>query len=796
LGRLKQRCKCNKESSNDKKNGNENGSEWRSGFNSDAYTDNGNDDDSVWQGGCNNDVVTKNHDMVTVENHFSNREEWPESSSLFFQREHLNAGDGKKGLVQTAVTGEFQTKTIIRAVAAAPLHMNDDHTNFHLHETNTFKGASCSQREDICASRKKIIHTERKGQEEYNRAKGEATERAFKRACVEENIYPEGDTRIEEFWTRMSSYVEQDMHGYQREKDLKGELHFTMDEPTIRREYLEGTHSVLNNLPMPNVLPMPNENAKAREGFAYVPLVQNVNHLLALSKDVLVRRAGRESDWKDDDGQFICGLLKDIHVDLQRRMQDETDDVSEETRVVTISVFSDGFQANAIVTNNDHNNIQIFSVTLITFKGKSTKRRHTLPFALCFKQKSHEAIVVKLLKEVHALRKVKMRYFGKDKAFHPTVVYLQLVSNDYIERVANTGIAQIGNYTHRWGYSCKYDSEETKSCECCLKRNICAFFEKDFDERVCECSGCADWWDDKHVKTPERYPLQPGQKSESESEPEGRMCVEQTFPMLRHSMKQLEEWWKSKRGELNKTALRQVAEEFLQKVGVAGSVKDGILKDMLDNNVHPTESQSIPETWTVAIATNTLLKQFPSMPMHLMMLGVEKSLFTKTPLIVQKRYKAERKFWEIFTAGMRNVQFFLNSLSLEWCKTMSFTGDVSKNEIKTTGWQSTHYVAWVRTSLFQLAPLEFNPPSDKSKDGVLDAFKLVRTIWFSLVSHIFTDEKVEIEKIEYLVKLFLSSCDSLLAVVGDMGSENDEEEEKDVGRIDHDGVKKKTMKTR
>ena len=105
-------------------------------------------------------------------------------------------------------------------------------------------------------------------------------------------------------------------------------------------------------------------------------------------------------------------------------------------------------------------------------------------------------------------------------------------------------------------------------------------------------------------------------------------------------------------------------------------------------------------------------------------------------------------------------------------------------------------MSWVRTSLFQLALLEFNPPSDKSKDGVLDAFKLVRTIWFSLVSHIFKDEKVEIEKIEYLVKLFLSACDSLLAVVGDVGSENDEEEEKDVGRIDHDGVKKKTMKMR
>ena len=53
-----------------KKNGNENGSEWRSGFNSDVYTDNGNDDDSVWQGGCNNDVYTKNHDMVTVEKDF------------------------------------------------------------------------------------------------------------------------------------------------------------------------------------------------------------------------------------------------------------------------------------------------------------------------------------------------------------------------------------------------------------------------------------------------------------------------------------------------------------------------------------------------------------------------------------------------------------------------------------------------------------------------------------------------------------------------------------------------------
>ena len=103
---------------------------------------------------------------------------------------------------------------------------------------------------------------------------------------------------------------------------------------------------------------------------------------------------------------------------------------------------------------------------------------------------------------------------------------------------------------------------------------------------------------------------------------------------------------------------------------------------------------------------------------------------------------------------------------------MSFSGK-DRQILGTSTWQSDHYMAFTRLSLFHFAPLEGrNLPKNMMK--VIKAFKRVFVLWFCLVSSAYGDEKVSSAKIDNYVKLFLSSCRSFCVL-----AENDMTKKKD-----------------
>ena len=87
---------------------------------------------------------------------------------------------------------------------------------------------------------------------------------------------------------------------------------------------------------------------------------------------------------------------------------------------------------------------------------------------------------------------------------------------------------------------------------------------------------------------------------------------------------------------------------------------------------------------------------------------------------------------------------------------MAFSG--KENNIGTAGWQSLHYVAFTRLSLYHFAPMDGDLDSPDEKFEVCRQFKRVRVVWFCLVSHLLTEDDIPSMRIDHYVKLFLSAC--------------------------------------
>ena len=98
----------------------------------------------------------------------------------------------------------------------------------------------------------------------------------------------------------------------------------------------------------------------------------------------------------------------------------------------------------------------------------------------------------------------------------------------------------------------------------------------------------------------------------------------------------------------------------------------------------------------------------------------------------------------------------LNSVSIDWCLPMSFT-NLDQKQLGTSSWQSDHYLAFTRVSLFHFSCLESQNVPDGSR-RVIKVFKRLRVIWFCLISRLFTNIAVPPSVIELYVKIFLSSC--------------------------------------
>lgn len=672
---------------------------------------------------------------------FSNEKEWPKSSAKYFLREYNQPGDGIRGLVYNSLIEDD------RETDFSPL--TDEELHYQLHTTSVHSGLGSMKTKDVCKmSEIAVQQCHRQWSSTLN-----ATNQAFNDATESllHRLEGVGEAETKSMMEEIKQSVNTRMMDYFKEADGVQKVGHPIDHAKIRTKYVKGGLSIKENLPKPDVGIVHN--------CATVPAVQIVNHFLALGNDVASRRAGHEGDWRCKDGEYDCAFTEEVHNAVKKA------NVPEDTRICTGRGWSDAFEAFPIAGSNDYNSLQLYTLSLLNPNGRVTKP-NTWPCALCFKKDNSHDIFLRVLEEVHELRKPAYRYWGRDNKPVLTMVYLQMLSQDHPERCYCTSMANLGLFTHRWGHSCRYEDEHTPSCPTCEYNRIRHVLERN-DNKIKDCTKCQDWWDKsrEHIYGREvEYPIgideaidqTNSQKTLDENclSP-NQPSVELSFKLWAQSIKNLEEWVKSNT-RVPRQSIPKVCTIYMRWLGIAPDTAKALGADIA-GGVQAIESDHYPMILKHHKDSGLELKHFPPMPMHMMALGIEKSLISKTKSMVNRTKGDQNTYWKSITKSMRFSQKEIDKNSVEWCKTSSFSGKDEDN-IGTAGWQSKHYVSFTRASLYHFGPIDGLLVVPDTKKEVVKQFIRVRVVWFCLVSHILGKDSVPSSRIDHYVKLFLSSC--------------------------------------
>jgi hypothetical protein len=372
---------------------------------------------------------------------------------------------------------------------------------------------------------------------------------------------------------------------------------------------------------------------------------------------------------------------------------------------------------------------------------------------MCFKRKNHHDIFIQLLEELKDLQSPTLRYWGgEENQVYPTMVFLEMISNDLPERCSNTCTTYNGTFTHRWRHSCRFDDNTVPSCQSCHLKNIEFILSPPSVniKREIHCNQCLDWWR-QVVTKPQIYPIQP---ESFLGEIKNFPAVELSFEMIYNSIVSLQDWCFS--SNLSNAKKGKVIKEYLQAIGFSSQLIQPLSEHLIGGK-EASEFLGFPSILRNFKTVNVEMNSFQTMPMHMCFLGIEKSLIALTSMLANRTDRKQNAAWHKLINAMQGSQETINSVYLVWCLAMKFT-DMEKKNIGTGNWQSDHFLAFTRVSLFHFSPLDSGDISNNLDKQLILSYRSMRVTWFCFISHIFAEEKVPTETINVLVRLFLSSC--------------------------------------
>ena len=501
----------------------------------------------------------------------------------------------------------------------------------------------------------------------------------------------------------------------------------------------------MNSLPCPSPVIVPDFGAR-------IPVESIVKHILALR--IETKHFDKDEDWKNADGTYICERYKYWHEEINRMKA--ANEIPQDTRVYSVDIWADGFEANPQFGHNEFNSLQLYTLTVKAPKGKQT-RSHTLPYALGFKKGDLSGIFDQMLKECYELRNVRKIYCGAERRVVNAMFIIEVLSFDMPERIFNAYLCGFKRVImRRFGWSGDVSSPKAAMCPTCESQLAINHCEGNHCLAVEDCGNCTMWMDDSRTKT--NLLALPAAVKDASTMQE---YVKLSFELLINSAKIANEYAKSEgysdfsdRSPEAKE-IRANLDEYLKKSGYPPSLIKSLLEKMKDG-VDILDEEHLPETWRLCVQFGITLDQFACLPMHMVFLGIEKNLLRQTTIILDRKKTAERNLWNDLVDHMGHCQKALSDLHLDWCLPMSYTGDL---KVGCSNWQSVHCVTSARFSLV------YNAPLDKAimelsglPQKILLAFKSVRVLFFCFVSRIMTDDKVDSTVLDHYVKFFLSAC--------------------------------------
>ena len=521
----------------------------------------------------------------------------------------------------------------------------------------------------------------------------------------------------------------------------------------VRKHYLEGTKSILGNLPTPAVSE-PHEN-----GFVTTEINEIANHISASNHRLQAYRWDVESDWKNAEGMYHSLMLKDVREKIEKLGEKLDGGIPPNLHVHLFYMWSDSFQ-KAAVAQHKATNIQLFTGYFVPPKGVKDLKVYTKPFALGRKMEEHQDTLVYILEETSKLERIQPRYCGISKKIVPTIFIRLIIQNDYPERVNNTQTLQNGAFSHRWGYLCEF-TPDVKSCKKCYEKRLRQVTRQNEhpDPENCDecCDECCDWWSDLNnvkgwFKKPKDYPRK--KDSESPRAPDGRDVNREGFlPPLKMSFDFLEQAFRfAVHNSVCKSWTLENCKQYLRTCGFHGklfeSTWEAIMvarRDKLSpDTIHP------PPLWCKYKSLGLELHHFVDTPMHMLFLGVMKHLMGN----IGRLFHGQRELYAQFSQGINNHLNACNKQSITWCRGLAFSNG---DGLGVVAWQSDQFSAFARLSLIYFGYLEeFKDHLDQ--EG-FKALKQTVVMWNMLLSALFCDEEeCDPDMVDHYVKLFLSAA--------------------------------------
>lgn len=259
----------------------------------------------------------------------------------------------------------------------------------------------------------------------------------------------------------------------------------------LRKYYMEGKHSVLQNLPCPPI-------SGGIKGHSYVSLVDCIRDFLGHTGTGKIAALDLESKMKFPNNGLVSDTADSRHVcTVVKRACQKFTVPNTKPLVILLFFWSDDFEPNSM-SKSMRGSAWIKTMTILTRKENGQSATHTYPIALGKKNDSHEEVEAAINREMALVQDGKMGpfYDGRNRKLVHLFFDVHATLQDQPERRSANGVAN-GNskFNARWGISGDHAQiyDVLQCCPACLNTLEQRVLEQQTDLPLPSCNSCLCW---------------------------------------------------------------------------------------------------------------------------------------------------------------------------------------------------------------------------------------------------------------------------------------------------------------
>ena len=453
-----------------------------------------------------------------------------------------------------------------------------------------------------------------------------------------------------------------------------------LDKATVRRMFTEGSHSILSNLPYPNILNV--------DHHSYVPMVEIIQDCLANNNPVC-DMGTCPSQYNPNNVKYIWESK--VVTDLIKEINCTPNDQENPTLHLMLLRWSDDFEPNN-VKKNKGNSIWMFTTTIVSLSKYHHCEENTYIISLGHKDADHSEIEHRYIADINSINDSPEKKFYSAKTKKVVSVKLHMIAciADLPERSDVCNISRgNGTFTTRWGFSShtKLLQKNLRSCKSCFQYCLKNINDQTFNIQK-SCNQCLNWDFERNNElssyaAPKGFPAEYGQLN----------CFRLSFALMKEACEFGRSKYISKQWTRNQLVL------YLSHKGIKMSLITKIISDV------ESDLLKLPAVWDKPYS----LSKWIDAPMHLLFLGVVK----KTNSVIDKwatLFSKQKTLMKSFNPMLQ----YIYHMKLEWCKilplcpNLTFGGYVSENWVAVC-----RLICWMYQTIPNVIPnedVDHSPP--------------------------------------------------------------------------------------